>query len=628
MNMLPVFIRTRIKNKVFASFMIILLLLTAIFTVSHLVVKKLGKASDDILLMNYNSITYAVQMLQEADSIERNAILYYSTKDTLAFSAKIESQSSFAAWLGRSQDNVTELGERQILEMIGSLSNRFIYYIDSLYGSRAEYNPELQEIVDSTREALKTECKNLLDVNQKAMFVKSARAQSIAKQGATTLVLVFVLVLFLGIVMSYGLSTRIVKPIYRLVDATHDIAMGDYTKYIFDQSEDELGILITKFNEMTQKLREFNALNLRAVLEEQQKIQAIFSNINDGIIFIGSDYIIKDANKQALLAFGLENKEVLGHHFLEVLNNEKMFNALKTCLESLQAPELEDKDNYLVLPRDNRELYLQYSFSPVVSRQNELLGALFLLRDLTDMKELDRLKSEFVMIVSHELKTPLTSINMSIDLLRETLSSQLDPSQIELIDIAKEDVLRLRLLVSDLLELSKIEAGKIDLHFSTINLNEMMSSICQNFKTQTNDKNITLEITASADKLPTIKADEDKLLWVFSNLISNAIKAVDDGGKIVLKAERGGKFVLVSVIDDGVGIPLDYQKKIFEKFTQVPGQSSAQGTGLGLMICKEIIRAHGGTIWVESKPGKGSEFVFTVPIANEVSGSIFARDKT
>ncbi|MEF3695131.1 MAG: ATP-binding protein [Candidatus Cloacimonadota bacterium] len=624
MNFLPRFIRKSIKNKVFASFLVILLLLTTIFVVSRIVILRLGEASDKILKMNYNSIIYAIEMLQEVNEIDRYSHPSQAGVDSLLVHKQLSAQTTFAAMLGRSRDNVTEPGESQILDSIEEQYTRYIIELNKYSYNQAGQSSVHPDEVEGLRLSLMEKIYSLLEVNQTAMFSKSAKAQRIAGQGSVTLVVVFVLVFLLGLTLSYGLANRIVNPIYRLVDATQDVAKGDYSKQIAYISPDELGELVSKFNFMTQKLTEYNKMNLKAVLEEKKKIDAIFSSINDGILFIGTDYRILDVNDQALSFIALKRSEVVNHHFLEIIKNEKMFSQLKACIEETTAPEQDENSNITTLKKDQ---FLQYFFSPVASEQGDFLGALLLIRDVSDLKELERLKSEFVMIVSHELKTPLTSINMSIDLLRESMSESISPANAELLDIAKEDVVRLKNLVSDLLNLSKIEAGKIDLNITSVDLSVVVSQVCLNFKSLITQKNITLVQSYTASALPLVNADEDKLLWIYSNLLSNAIKAVKDKGTIELNAEVAGKFVVVSIKDDGVGIPLSFQKKIFEKFVQIPGQNDAQGTGLGLMICKEIIRAHGGTIWVESEPGKGTVFAFTIPIVHSGQSSIF-NEKT
>jgi NtrC-family two-component system sensor histidine kinase KinB len=237
-----------------------------------------------------------------------------------------------------------------------------------------------------------------------------------------------------------------------------------------------------------------------------------------------------------------------------------------------------------------------------------------LLRDVTRLTELDRLKNEFVMTVSHELRTPLTSIGMSIDLLIESGKKKLDAKEQELLSAAHEDVNRLKALVNNLLDLSRIEAGKMEMEFSSISIRLLFEKVVSIFKTPAEEKGVTLSFHSS-EEISNVKADLDKIIWVLTNLISNALHYTPQGGRIRLFAELFLPYIQISVQDDGPGIPFEYQSKIFDKFVQVKGDKVLGGSGLGLTICKELIRAHGGTIWVESAPGSGSTFTFTLPVA-------------
>lgn len=611
MKLIPRFISNSIQNKLFASFMTVLLLLVAVVAVSFVVISSLGKASDKILKMNYNSIITSMRMMDDLESIQREYIISRSELQGFDSRRMLEAQKSFSQWLGRANDNITESGENRILANIDSL---FANYSVAIQKGLRDPNAAagLDESIETTRYLIRRECLKLLKVNQDAMFVRSHAAQSIAQKGTTTLVLVALFVFVLGVALSWGLSHRIVRPIYLLKDATHRLAKGDYSVELHRESEDELGILTQEFDLMAQKLREFNDLNIRKIVAEQQKIEAIFANIRDGIIFIAPDYTIQDANQPSLEAFKLKRKDVIGRHFLEIIKQDKLFADLKKCLETRQPILYEEQENLLILRKGTIQLYLEYTFSPVLSHQDELLGVLFLLRDITNLKELDRLKSEFVMLVSHELKTPLTGINMSIDLLKESLGDNPKEGDLQLITIAKEEINRLRLLVNDLLDLSKIEAGKIEMHFASIPPERIMMAVSQYFKNQVAEKHADFSYHCP-EKISNIWCDEEKLMLVFSNLISNALKAIPAGGKISMNAEASGKYVLFSIIDNGPGIPLAYQNKIFDRFVQVEDQNSARGTGLGLTISREIVRAHGGSIWVESNPGSGSAFFFTIP---------------
>ena len=612
MNLIPKFIRKSIQNKVFGSFLILLLLVVALASTSFLGIDRLGKASDRILKMNYNSIIASIHMMDDIETIHRGYLADAVAKDGESGRLMFRAQNSFSQWLGRTKDNITEPGEKEIIVTIDSLYSSYLEEIqDGNDGAVREQESHAK--AEDYRRQIRNNCMWLLNINQEAMFDKSRTAQRIAKQGKATLIAVASLMLVLGIGFSWGLSRRIVRPILKLKQATQRIASGDYSQVLTIDSEDELGILTLEFSEMTSKISGYNELNIRKIMQEQQKIEAIFANIDDGILFVGSDYIIKDINSLALHALKLERNEAVGHHFLEVIKLDRLFSDLKKCLETRETLQYPDQQNILLIEQDGSQYYYEYVFSPVLTNQAELLGILLLLRDVTKLKELDRLKSEFVMIVSHELKTPLTSINMSIDLLRESLGKDPRKEDLELISIAKEETNRLQMLVNDLLDLSRIESGKIDMHFASTDPRAIMDAVVQYFLGQASERNI--EITSQCPEgLGKIWCDEERLMLVFSNLVTNAINAIGQNGKITLHAEAYGNFVAFCVRDNGPGIPLAYQNRIFDRFVQVQAANKAKGTGLGLTISRDIVRAHGGSIWVESNPGEGAAFYFTIPV--------------
>jgi NtrC-family two-component system sensor histidine kinase KinB len=238
------------------------------------------------------------------------------------------------------------------------------------------------------------------------------------------------------------------------------------------------------------------------------------------------------------------------------------------------------------------------------------------LRDVTRLTELDRLKSEFVMTASHELRTPLTSIGMSIKLLLEKSMEKLDEKERQLLLVAHEDLERLKTLVNNLLDLSKIEAGRMEMEFENISIDNLCQNAADVLKTQIDAKGVHFTLDLQPH-LPNVKADANKIIWVLTNLISNALRYTDSGRHIRLSAERIGPYVHVSVTDNGPGIPFEAQSKIFDKFVQIKSDRALGGSGLGLTICREIVRAHGGTIWLDSTPGEGSTFTFTLPIVEK-----------
>ncbi len=238
---------------------------------------------------------------------------------------------------------------------------------------------------------------------------------------------------------------------------------------------------------------------------------------------------------------------------------------------------------------------------------------ILLLRDVTGLRELDRLKSEFVATASHELKTPLTSMGMSVGLLQERAAAKLSARERELLDAAAEDVDRLKALVGDLLDLSKIEAGRIELDLAPVPVGALIGRAVEPMRLQADEAGVALSSEVPTG-LPPVLADPTRVTWVVTNLVSNALRYTDRGGHITVSASRAGDRVAVSVADDGEGIPYAMQGRIFDKFVQVEGARAVGGSGLGLAISKEIVRAHGGSIGVESAPGEGATFTFTLPV--------------
>jgi signal transduction histidine kinase len=243
-------------------------------------------------------------------------------------------------------------------------------------------------------------------------------------------------------------------------------------------------------------------------------------------------------------------------------------------------------------------------------------GLVLVLQDVTQYKELDKLKSDFMAAVSHEFRTPLTSINMGVDLLRQQLLGPLTKAQEDLLNSAKQDCDRLTKLVRELLQLSKLESGKIELREDIVDIRKVIESALQPLQLPFQEKGVQLKVSLRSG-LPSLVGDEQQFSWVISNLVNNALKYTDEGGMVEIRGVPDGENVLVQVRDTGKGISPEYLDKVFDKFVQVKQTlSSTPGSvGLGLAIAKEIVEMYGGTIWVESELNRGTTFSFRLPAA-------------
>jgi len=528
-----------------------------------------------------------------------------------------ENEAEFFQWLARAKDNITVEGEDRVVKSIESGYSSYLQHVAQLKsiatGGVRKTNTFYHETILPAFLSIRDTCIRLREINQQNMFKVSDRAHFIAKRAIWSMAIIGVLAIGIGLGFSLVLSNLLVKPVREMVEATRKIAEGNYNIQVSTHSSDELGQLANEFNSMAQTLKGFHDLNVEQIMAEKQKSEAIIRSIDDGILLVDAEFRVTGINPMARRILEVQPDEPQNRHFLEVVKSDGLFNYVKQSIESGKPPSIEGQENIFTVDRNQTRFHYQFSITPVSGKKGVFLGVVVVLRDVTRLTELDRLKSEFVMTASHELRTPLTSIGMSIDLLMESGSKKLNEKEQQLLLATHEDVNRLKALVNNLLDLSRIEAGKMEMEFSSLSVPILFEKVKSIFKAPAQEKEVELSFGVLKEG-PQIKADLDKILWVLTNLISNALHYTPRGGHIYLSAESFFPYVQISVRDDGPGIPIEYQSKIFDKFVQVRSDKVLGGSGLGLTICKEIIRAHGGTIWVDSVPGSGSTFTFTLPV--------------
>jgi len=609
-----------LRKKIFIGYGIALTLMIFVFIWALVDLLNLGQASDAILRENYKSILAAENMVYAIERQDSATLLLFLGYEEQGWGQFRENESLFFQWLARAKDNITVEGEERIVSTIEKEYSAYLHHISglppvsksNLQKSAAFYHETILPSFISVRDA----CIRLREINQEAMFKASERARHVAKKAIWSMVLIGSAAIGIGLGFSLFLSNFLVRPVRQMMEATQKISEGNYDVEISIQSSDELGDLTYDFNEMVKKLKTYHDLNIDQIMAEKRKSEAIIRSIDDGIVVVDNELKVTGMNPTAAKALNIEPDQIQNKHFLEVVKNEMLFNYVKQSIETGQPPSIEERKTIFTIEQGDTQRHYQFSITPVHGKPGSLLGVVLLLRDVTRLTELDRLKSEFVMIASHELRTPLTSVGMSIKLLLEKTMEKLDEKEQQLLLAAHEDLQRLKNLVSNLLDLSKIEAGKMAMEFENISIDSLCQNATDILKTQIDAKgvNFTLDLH---QRLPYVKADANKIIWVLTNLISNALRYTDRRGHIRLSAEWIGPYAHVSVTDNGSGIPFEAQSKIFDKFVQIKSDKALGGGGLGLTICKEIVRAHGGTIWVDSTPGEGSTFTFTLPIVGK-----------
>lgn len=530
----------------------------------------LKEDSKSILTDNYASLAYCHAMRHQLDSLP-----YTPEKSLIDFEKSLTAQ----------EQNITEPGEQKTTQEIRSLYETL------------KKNPEdLQSIL-----LLKTKLHKILELNMQAMHKKNIIAQKTAQQAVTFIVAIAVLVFLIGFTFTVNFPSVVSNPIRHLISAITEIAEKNYKHRIRIDNKDEFGKLADAFNGMAERLEYFESSNLNKLMFEKSRAEAVINSLKDPSIGIDKNNTILFANQQALQLLGLSADKIVGRQVAEVVQNNDLFQFLIN--NESAAPfkiVMENRENYFV--KETIEV-----------SQGEGNSKVIVLRNITSFKELDVAKTNFIATISHELKTPLAASDFSLKLLEDPRIGPLSDEQRELIQHLKQDNQRILKIISELLNMSQVETGKIELDVQLVNPYLIIKHAIETVAASAKEKNIEIKTVTLTD-LPLIKADTEKTTWVLNNFLTNAIKHASDGSEIRIVATATAGSVQISVHDNGPGIAKEYQSRLFERYFQVPG-SKAKGSGLGLAISKEFITAQKGKIWVDSTIGQGSTFSFSLPSA-------------
>jgi PAS domain S-box-containing protein len=379
---------------------------------------------------------------------------------------------------------------------------------------------------------------------------------------------------------------------------------------LYQALKEELGDLAEDVNEMAERLHESRlqlARQMDALSYEKNRLETILASMGEGVIVIDLDHKVLLVNAAAEAMLDVHHADVIGKNGDSVLPLKKteLERILQTASGVKPSPPLVKK---------HRDKVLSILINQIPDECGQPFGVVSLLRDITEQAAVEAVKTEFISVVSHELRTPLTPIKGYIDLILEGDAGELTEEQRDYLKIVEVNTDRLVALVNDLLDISRIEAGKIDLEVKPFAIEEVIQDVVAVHRKQIDSRGLSLTVSLPP-RLPWVKADKARITQVLNNLISNAYKYTFSGG-ITVSAIPDGEYLEVTVSDTGVGISKEDLKKLFTKFFRVknPATRETSGTGLGLAITKSIIEKHEGEIWVESRPGKGSAFHFTLPL--------------
>ena len=519
----------KLKTKLVLGLSFLFVVILAFGILSIYSINRFSNDSKSVLHNNLESLLYCNNMLKALENIplKKDAIDLFETN------------------LKKQETNITELGEKEATQELRKNMSELLI------------NPQDSSNYIQLRQSLQ----NINDLNQQAIIRKNEVAKETAANAIFWLTIIFVIAGLISFTFVVNFPAVISTPIRALNEGIREIAGKNYSKRIYLKQNDEFGELANAFNSMAEKLDDYERSNLAQLRFEKSRIETIINQMKDGIIGFDAKKEILFLNAVAEKLLGVKELEVLGKYPADVaVNNDLM----RTLLQH------EDKKE-LKIYADGKESYFNKDVLNVMNN-SEVVGQVIVLKNITPFHELNEAKTNFIATVSHELKTPISSIKMSAQLLGDNRVGNLNEDQNELIKSIADDAERLLKITSELLNMSQVETGNIQLKLQPVNTAEIVQQAVEAVQFKAQQKQVTIKINA-AENLPFVNADLEKTAWVLINFLTNAIKYSPENSSLEMNTTQKNNGVEFVVKDFGKGIEEKYLPKIFDRYFKVPGSS-------------------------------------------------------
>jgi NtrC-family two-component system sensor histidine kinase KinB len=582
----------KVKNKLRLGFGFLFVVVLIFGLISLFYINEISNSAKVILKDNYESLNFTRDMrtLLDEQDLPLNA----------------GAAKSFNIQLTKEEHNITEIGE---LDAVKNLRKTFVQLQNNTASS-----VQLKQSERDARRYLRT-----IDiVNMRAIVIKNDKAHESVKNASIFLGLAGTFTFLVLFSFSINFPSIISDPLNSLLDGIKEIAQKNYRQRIHFDKNDEFAEVANAFNEMAGRLDEWENSNVSKIMSEKRRIETIIEQMHDAIIGINEKQEVLFINTAAKIILGLKEDKPEGKTIAAIVKGNDL---LKSIIDTENKGKpfkiyADGKDSHFQL--ETREISVPNlspdTLAPVVKAQKSA-GKVYILKNITEFKERDEAKSNFIATISHELKTPISAIKMSAKLLGDNRIGALNDEQGQLVRHIAGDAERLLKITYELLDLSQVETGNIQLNFVSAKPAQILEYAIKAVKFEADQRGIIIDQTIP-ENAPEIYADVEKTAWVMINFLSNALRYSHAKSKILVTVKTNDNRIEFAVKDFGKGIDAQYQERLFDRYFQVPtdGQNKS-GSGLGLAISKEFIIAQGGDIKVESEVGVGSVFSFTLPVA-------------
>jgi NtrC-family two-component system sensor histidine kinase KinB len=602
-----------LRRKISLGFGALLVIILVLGGESILRLSRLGESIDVILRENYRSVLACQQMKEALERID-SGYLFVLLGHTADGERLIrENRTVFERSLQAELHNITlpdegpmAAGLRDLYGQYGAVLDRALAPEPAAAMNEA-YFAELLPLFSR----IKGQADGILQLNQNNMSEANDRARGVASAARRQMYVLLAVGASLALGFVFFTRRWILRPIHRLIRSADEIRRGNLDLVVAIDSRDEIGHLSEAFNAMTASLREFRRTDQAKMMRIQKATQQAFDSLPDAVAVVDPDGKVEVATESARTVFGLTagaSVEQLPFGWLVDLYRDARASGRPATLEGGRAIQQFVR---------SEERYYRPEAIPILDGDRQAAGMILALKDVTQLREQEEIKRSVVRTVSHQLNTPLTSIRMAIHLLLAEKVGVLNEKQAELLLSAREDSDRLHEILRSLLDISRLESGRVRMEFQTLAPGAVVTDAVESYRREAQDRGVGLVSEVAAD-LPPVWVDTTRIGNVFANLLSNALRHTSAGGRIRITAEANDAWVRFLVSDTGEGIPTAFLSRVFEPFFRVPGQREVSlGAGLGLAIVKEIVEAHGGSVGVESREGAGSSFWFTLRRADK-----------
>ncbi len=604
--------------------------LALVGVLSAAVTTRLAGQSRLILADNYRSVLAAQRMKESLERIDSAAIYKVAGHEEGTDAAIASNRRTFENELKVQEGNITEGGEHEVTRALRESWNAYLKALDGYVRlpTRGEREDTYFHVLQPTFFQIKQRADDILGMNQDAMVRKSDLVADRAHLLEQLVTAAVVLGSILGLLAAAYLMARVLRPLRVVSAAVRRFGEGDLKARADVRGDDEIAAVAVEFNSMAERLERYRASSLGELLQAQQAAQAAIDGIADPVVLLDGTGKLQGANTAASSLLAINTERAGADPFAGV------DPGVRALIDRLRGHVLAGKGAYVPkgfeeavrVPSVPDERVLLPRATPIYGEDGTVAGAAIVLQDITRLFRFDELKNDLVATVAHEFRTPLTSLRMALHLVTEEAVGPLTTKQADLLFAARDDCERLQVIVDELLNLSRIESGTIELHRRRTDPGALIDMAIEPHRPAAEQAEVTIR-SEVLPGLPEVFVDADRVQLVFANLLTNAIRFAPRSSEVVVRARAAAATVdagahrvatathiRFEVSDGGPGIPAEHQAGLFEKFFRVPG-SPEGGSGLGLFIAKGIVQAHGGEIGIDSQVGRGTTFWFTVPVA-------------